>query len=395
LDKEILSLNARKDFKCLGEDCPRDCCHGWDWIDIDNNTVKKWKTESDQKNYEYLLQFLDSTDPKAPVIQYKDGSCIALNNNGLCDIQLKHGHDYLPEICREFPRLNFENPYRNYISASLACPDILESTLFSDSSELFDVTKKETDINYAGTEQELLYIFDILLSEVLDETDYKIGIQLFFISDMFSDLIKANNQNAISLHDLQGVRNDVSNYLAEIRKANKNGKISPNQVTSGSFWNTVYGYCKNSSIDTRFLEDETGELNRHINQSDNTPSGYGKIYSVVKKYKKNSHKHMKQKFDNIFRKYLKLLFINKGFPLSAKPSLDIILVDCMIVVSILQLLVWIEINKNGKIDDAFLKECITEVERKFVLSNTVITALEKDPHMLQIEKYCNTFLDIF
>lgn len=51
------------------------------------------------------------------------GSCPFHNRNGLCSLQLKKGHDFIPEACRMFPRFyrNYKDFEEHYIDP--ACPE--------------------------------------------------------------------------------------------------------------------------------------------------------------------------------------------------------------------------------------------------------------------------------
>jgi len=397
LNKEVFNLIARGDFTCLGSGCSRDCCHGWDFIEVDKETVGKWNNVTDQADKSMLSGFLKQQEDGAPVMNTTaDKVCLALDGKKLCSIQGKFGHEYISETCREFPRLEYHNKFRDYNTASLSCPDIVERALFnSDSAELFSIEDEKPEVSNNSGNDELLAALDLLLSEILDLDDNPVGNILFFVSDIFSDVINNLSMGMVSESDIRNLRINVADYLADIKKAVKQGKIKPNPVTSGSYWKTIHNYCKSRGVKTEFLEESDSVLERAINHCDDSFSGYSKIYSVIKQYRKKSNKQVKQKYNSLLRKYIKLLFINKGFPLAPKSALSLVLVECMINVSVLQFLIWTEVNKNGEITDKFLKECIVEVDRKFVQGNVLVKTLEQDGYMSQIEKYCNSFLDIF
>lgn len=396
--KEILEISVRGGFTCLGSECPCDCCHGWDRIEVDAKTREKWEAEQDSQVKEQLLGFIDYTDKDVPVMKKTNEKvCLALNDNKLCNIQLQYGHDYLSEICQSFPRIDFDNTYRRYDSASFSCPEIVRRVLFDKTASSLYITKYQDDQENktSSGSDELLYALDSMLGDILDLSDYKIGVELFFIADIFTDILKEVQFGGVGANDIIDIRANISTYLKDITGAVKQGGIKPNPVTSGSFWKTIYDYCQKRDINKLFFEGESSALARSITRCDGSFSGFSKIYSVIKKYKKKANKQMKQQYVSLLRQYVKVVFINKGFPLAPKHSLDFVLVECMINISVLQLLIWIEVNKNGKLTDEFLEKCIVEVDRKFVLADGVIKALEEESHMIQVDKYCNAFLDIF
>lgn len=397
MNKEIFNLLAREDFTCLGTDCSRDCCHGWDFIEVDKETVEKWSNVTDPVDKDMLSGFLKMQEDESPVMRTTENKvCLALDNQKLCSIQGRFGHDFISETCRKFPRMEYHNKFRGYNTASLSCPDIVDRALFnSNTTELFSLSDEQKEVSNNSGNDDVLAALDLLLSEILDLDDNPVGNVLFFVSDIFSDIINNLNMGMVSESDVRNIRINVSGYLADIKKAVKQGKIKPNPVTSGSYWKTIHSYCKSRGVKSKFLEGGDSALEKVINRCDDTFPGYSKVYAVIKQYRKKANKQVKQQYNAVLRKYIKLLFINKGFPLIPKSTLSLVLIECMVNVSVLQLLIWIETNKNGKITDKFLKECIVEVDRKFVQGNVLVKTLEQDGHMSQIEKYCNSFLDIF
>ena len=398
MKKQLLELKGREEFICLGSECPRDCCHGWDKIEIDANTIEKWEAMQDCTEKQFLMSLINTSDHNVSVLnKTKEKVCTALNDNKLCGIQLRFGHDYLSEICRSFPRLSFQNYYRNYKSASFSCPVIVENILFdSESTALFSISEIDEQNDQESTKHDkLLYALDNFLSDILEKSEYPICIVLFFVSDMFVNIFKMIQSGDLTDVILQQLHENIDTYLADISKAVKHGKLKPTPVTSGSFWKSIYELCETHNVNKRFLDEDSSNFNRSIKQCDNSFSDYSKIYANIIRYRKKANKQIKQQYLPLFRKYIKIIFINKGFPLEPKYKADLVLVDCMINICVLQLLIWIEINKNGKLTNEFIKDCVVEVDRKFVLHDGVIKGLEENPHMIHIEKYCNSFLDLF
>jgi lysine-N-methylase len=92
-------------FRCIGSECPDTCCVGWQVV-IDRETYEKYKDLPD------LLPILDariSLNPNAPDANYArvnlaGNRCPFLAKDQLCDIQKKHGAEYLSKTCAQFPR---------------------------------------------------------------------------------------------------------------------------------------------------------------------------------------------------------------------------------------------------------------------------------------------------
>jgi len=396
VSKEVYSLIAREKFTCLGSECSRDCCHGWDFVEVDDKTISKWTALSEQGDTSLLADFIELQADETPIMRMSDEkACLALDSDKLCSIQRRFGHEFISDTCRNFPRLDYNNKFRNYSTASLSCPDIVEQALFSNDDIMFMLNDNGSDEEVFGNNDDVLFALDTLLSDILDLTDYSLGQSLFFVSDLFSDIIKNMSFDGVTENDIRGVRVHVADYLSDIKKAVKQGKIKTNPVTSGSYWKTVFGYCQTRGVKAKFLENRGSPLRHAVEHCDDSFPGFGKVYAVIKRYKKKANKQIKHQYNDLLRKYVRLVFINKGFPLAPKSQLSFVLVECMVNISVLQLLMWIEVNKNDQLSDDFLKECIVEVDRKFVQSNVLVKTLEQDGHMQQVDKYCNAFLDIF
>lgn len=394
--KQVLELSARKKFKCIGAECPRDCCHGWDSISVDEEVLIKWQNEEDSETKTFLLDSTHKTESGDVVMtESKEKVCLALDENKLCSIQIRYGHDYLSKVCREFPKITFNNAYRTYDSVSFSCPVIVDDILFKGDGEILSNTDVENEDGNIPKHDRLFMMLDDIKTGVLDHKDYTIGVKLFFISDLFVNLIGLSQNDELNDSIIEDVRINIGTYLSDITKSIKKGKLKTNPVTSGSFWKNVYELCEVRNVDSKYLDLESSKLFKLVKNSDDSLSDYSKIYSCIKQYRKQANKQIKKDYSLLLNKYLKVLFINKGFPLTPKYNLDLVLVDCMVNVCVLQLLMWIEFNKNGKLTEGFLKECIVEVDRKFVLHDGVVKELERNQHMLQIEKYCNSFLDVF
>lgn len=395
MNKQTLNLNIRENFICLGSECPRDCCHGWDKIEVDEKTIARWSDTQKLETKQLLMSYIDTMVDIGPVIKTtKDKVCIALNDEKLCKLQIQFGHEYLSENCRYFPRISFNNCYRTYNSMSLSCPEVVEKSLFGDKNDpLFSVL--ETNEQASNNNDKLLYALDVFLDVILEKSEYPIGNTLYFISDVFVDIYKMAQTGELTHDIINQIQDNVNTYLSDISKSVKHGRLTSNPVTSGSFWKTIYKYCEDRNISKVFLDEDSSKLFQSLKQCDDSFAGYSKIYAVIKHYRKKANKQIKHQYILPIRKYIKIMFINKGFPLAPKHSLDLALVDCMINICALQLLMWIEVNKNGKLTDDFVKECIVEVDRKIVSCDGVIKALEENPHMIQLDKYCNSFLDLF
>ena len=123
--KNILKIYQYDKFKCIADKCKFTCCKGWD-INVDNNTYNKWK---ENQNLNYLLDnisFRKGNENNTYMIKKSTkGACPLLNDEGLCNIVINHGDEYLSETCKSFPRI--ENDFEDVkeLTLSCACPEVV------------------------------------------------------------------------------------------------------------------------------------------------------------------------------------------------------------------------------------------------------------------------------
>lgn len=88
------------DFNCIADKCKHTCCKGWE-VEIDEASLKRFeqipdverRIERGEDNHFRLLE---------------GDVCPFLLENGLCDMIIKYGEDFLCQTCTDHPR------FRNY-----------------------------------------------------------------------------------------------------------------------------------------------------------------------------------------------------------------------------------------------------------------------------------------
>lgn len=95
-----------KDFSCKRNDCRHTCCAGWE-IGIDKDSIERF-----MKDPEIAGNIKDGG-----FVLREDGRCPFLRDDGLCEMIIKHGEDYLCDICKEHPR--FYNEVDDHIEGGV------------------------------------------------------------------------------------------------------------------------------------------------------------------------------------------------------------------------------------------------------------------------------------
>ncbi|MEM9686886.1 MAG: flagellin lysine-N-methylase, partial [Bacteroidota bacterium] len=79
-------------------------------------------------NGEYRMKECVTATPHYNCIQY---------DNGLCKLHKKYGEQFLPDVCRTFPRSHKRLDKRFLVTANLACPETVRIALYNDKEDAF------------------------------------------------------------------------------------------------------------------------------------------------------------------------------------------------------------------------------------------------------------------
>jgi lysine-N-methylase len=157
LNRPILTQKFITEFKCIGEQCEDDCCHGWGipiekkaYIEIErlyqdinggknliSKALKRNKEAEDDRSYGQLI--IEAGKP-----------CPFLNSNGLCDIQARFGHQKLGWPCKDYPRLMSNNFDQIELYISLSCPEAARLCLLKPDSTTLVETSNNILNNTSG-----------------------------------------------------------------------------------------------------------------------------------------------------------------------------------------------------------------------------------------------------
>ncbi|MBO4899815.1 MAG: flagellin lysine-N-methylase [Lachnospiraceae bacterium] len=102
---EIRQISYFNEFICKGCECPETCCRGW-LIPLEKEDLERYSKEKGLMKARLMLAM---SEHSIPVFNSSCGECTFHERSGLCSLQVKRGHDFIPETCRNYPRF-----YRNY-----------------------------------------------------------------------------------------------------------------------------------------------------------------------------------------------------------------------------------------------------------------------------------------
>ena len=106
------------DFFCIADQCTFSCCKG-DWnVSLQKDEMEIYATEP------YISKGVNYV--KKAMRMRENGTCVFLNEKGLCKLVCKYGPDVLSRTCTRFPRLSRDYCGVEEAFLSNACPKVLD-----------------------------------------------------------------------------------------------------------------------------------------------------------------------------------------------------------------------------------------------------------------------------
>ncbi len=134
---KIKEISWFKEFTCLCGDCPQTCCRGW-VIPLSDRDCERLRKEKGRTGIELFIATAGWTEAK---FNSRSGKCFFQGKDGLCRLQKKKGHEFIPWTCQSYPRF-----YRNYGDFEEVCLDLScigAAQLFIKNKGSLEVTERE------------------------------------------------------------------------------------------------------------------------------------------------------------------------------------------------------------------------------------------------------------
>ncbi len=190
---EIREIDLWDRFTCLGSKCPDSCCKGW-IIPLSNEDRIRFLRFGGSMRLSLICAMLGH---RLGDFNSSSRVCPFLSKDKLCKLQLKKGHDFIPETCRSYPRA-----YRNYGEfeerfVDLSC--ILVAKLFVEHhKDLHMISREgEPETEPYSTNDDTQFLHDLVSSREL----------------MIDELKKAG-----SYEDVSGILKKIDAYAAATQK---------------------------------------------------------------------------------------------------------------------------------------------------------------------------------
>lgn len=118
---ELHSISFYEDFACVGSKCSDTCCKGWR-IPVDIDALHKYDNENGLLGLRLRKEI--QKDGDLYVFNKNGGICPFLTNDKLCSLQCKKGPEFMPNVCRRYPRRILNYGAFVETSLELACPTV-------------------------------------------------------------------------------------------------------------------------------------------------------------------------------------------------------------------------------------------------------------------------------
>lgn len=143
---QIRRLSICNEFRCIGAACPANCCQGWK-IPLDYNTYIKYLQE--KGFFGAKLRCFIRRNEDTAAFRSAFGRCPFWGGDHLCEIQKKHGIEYMPAVCVQFPRQLYNLGFFCEETLYLACPEAARLFLqYVEKDGPFDCLILEGEVGY-------------------------------------------------------------------------------------------------------------------------------------------------------------------------------------------------------------------------------------------------------
>lgn len=143
---QIRRISFFDDFQCIGASCPANCCQGWK-IPLDYGVYMKYLKE--KGFFGAKLRYYTRRGEESAAFHSPLGRCPFWGGDRLCEIQKKHGTEFMPAVCVQFPRQLYNLGFFCEETLYLACPEAARLFL--------EHTKGGKHFGYVMTEAEVSY----------------------------------------------------------------------------------------------------------------------------------------------------------------------------------------------------------------------------------------------
>jgi len=394
-------LTLLDEFRCLGGDCPANCCNEPWAIEIGPEILQKWQALPPGAQKERLLANIETREIEGRAMlalkKGPSGRCPHFRDDGLCDVHATLGDAYLGLDCRSYPRAGWTNGFKTMSMATLSCPEIARLTLaHSPDRSLFESIEDKT--RHVVASDPTAALLDVWVDRVLTTHKMSLNVRLYYIAKTLDDLSAKAGQGQIDATLFSALAKRAKNELFEINLAVKNGRLAVTPAIAGAFWRFVYR-AGAQVFDALELGDPVARTLQFIIQStddENAEARGTEIWERLQQLRAAVRPRLRG-MAGAFENYLAVLFAYNGFP--GKPKAGNYIATFtrpLMTFAGTQLLLALEHGANPtNINEKTVSSAIYRIERVISHNPGIFNTLERNPRLLHIGGYATTLLDLF
>ncbi len=292
------------EFKCDGQKCGARCCQGWK-ISIDEDTLIKYQQfESEEKEFTSQIKFFFEYGQHYFKLDEK-GRCPFLNDENLCKLQLNYGEDFIPDTCKQFPRVlcKIEDVPVFERALTVSCPVAAEIILLSALPIKFKMEKAVDidistfhEVKYEPPEEINTYAQQIRMTaiKILQERDLTIDQRLAVL----------------------GVFLDIIDETIKAKKFYEIPQVLEMYESKGIIYESLQAVWQNANFDyKKFVKIMLSDILEVLYGKDSKSSSLGeKIFSVFKAFLNIDSENMdEKKIDEVAKKLAELEPLHEKF----------------------------------------------------------------------------------
>lgn len=390
---QIHRLAVLDRFQCLAGECPDTCCAGWD-TELDVSTRRRWE-QLPELERDALLQTvtLEQRPGQTTPLLAKDanGSCVHLNAERLCHIQIKHGPEHLPVTCRYFPRLRCDLPWRRYDSASLSCPEIARLVLSEAHSEqLFNTSSVpgELQSRLLPANALIAHALTRLVEAVLAERRFPLNVRIYFLGWTLREAALLSQEGRLGNAALKTLCAPPRPRLYEINLAIKAGRIKAPTAMRIGFWRWLFNLAQERGLS--FAPEATERLENGLTTAATS------VGAPLFEGEEQARLQVRESYGQALENYLAVTFVNNGFPFAPHENNYIAtFLQAILPFACVQLQLWLIAADAGALEDRDIIRAVQRSERRFGHSNALYRLFSEQPRLLLLDPLLPVLAELY
>lgn len=388
-------LSAQNRFVCIGNECPATCCYDWK-IDVDSDAYKQWQNVDDGNERARLLgavsKSIENNQHVLRMRQDDSGYCCMLTPDCMCSIQQRDGEAMMPEVCRTYPRVNRTSGLYSFNSLSLSCPEAAKHVLLGVNEAVFrKVLPRQLTI--LTDDDQIRHALTELFDRVMAEPKYRLATRIFFFADFIVKLARFAMQNQLSEAFLNKAIANSKNELYQIGVRIKERRLRANPAVAGSFWHSMVHIGREKGLLPEL--DTSSPLLAELSDDPSVRAEQqAAVHNEVQRLRDTTLADCRP-YDANFSRYLHASLMYHGFPWN--PVVDNYVVSFMRAIvpfTLARLGLWLRAEQQGGLQEQDVVQITYQTERSLSHSVQVISILDRNPRLLEMDQYYNAFLDL-